>query len=72
MICNCCIINNCFLSKKCTAVNGSSNVSNGSFTSTKSNVADFDFLKTDNWMNFTSHSQTSNFYFFKKTKFIFL
>jgi len=41
-----------------TAVNGGS-VSNGSFTSTKSNVADFDFLKTDNWMNFTSHSQTS-------------
>lgn len=38
------------------------NISNSSFTSTKSNVADFDFLKTDNWMNFTSHSQTSNFF----------
>lgn len=40
----------------------------GSFTSTKSNVADFDFLKTDNWMNFTSHSQTSNFFFSKLIK----
>jgi len=40
-------------------VNGSS-ISNGSFTSTKSNVGDFDFLKNDNWMNFTSHSQTSS------------
>ncbi|CAI6348087.1 unnamed protein product [Macrosiphum euphorbiae] len=40
-------------------VNGRS-VSNGSFTSTKSNVDDFDFLKTDNWMNFSSHSQTSS------------
>lgn len=43
------------------AVNGGS-VSNGSFTSMKSNVGDFDFLKTDNWMNFTSHSQTSILY----------
>jgi len=42
------------------AVNGRS-ISNGSFTSTKSNVDDFDFLKTDNWMNFSSHSQTSYF-----------
>lgn len=39
-----------------------SNILNGSFTSTKSNVADFDFLKTDNWMNFTSHSQTSDYF----------
>lgn len=57
-------INYCYLPEKFTAVNGSSNISNGSFTSTKSNVADFDFLKTDNWMNFSSHSQTSYFYFF--------
>lgn len=41
-------------------VNGN-NISNGSFTSTKSNVADFDFLKSDNWMNLTSQSQTSKF-----------
>ncbi|VVC36782.1 Hypothetical protein CINCED_3A000994 [Cinara cedri] len=36
------------------------NILNGSFTSTKSNVADFDFLKNDSWMNFTSHSQTNS------------
>lgn len=47
------------------AVNGNI-ISNGSFTSTKSNVADFDFLKSDNWMNFTSHSQTSKFCSTKK------
>ncbi|XP_050429308.1 cyclin-G-associated kinase isoform X2 [Adelges cooleyi] len=38
----------------------SSSMSNGSFSSSKSNVGDFDFLKTDNWMNSTSYSQTSS------------
>lgn len=42
-----------------TAVNGN-NILNGSFSSTTSNVADFNFLKSDNWLNFSSHSQTSN------------
>lgn len=56
---------------KYSAVNNS-NVSNGSFTSSKSNVADFDFLKTENWMNFTSHSQTSNFFFLSNRVHLFL
>ncbi|XP_050532140.1 cyclin-G-associated kinase [Daktulosphaira vitifoliae] len=41
------------------SVNGNQ-MSNGSFTSSKSNVGDFDFLKTDDWMNFTSYSQTNS------------
>lgn len=56
----CIIMDNIFLNTYTGPMNGNS-VSNGSFTSSKSNVDDFDFLKTDNWMNFTSHSQTSDF-----------